>query len=214
MQLARAGAASGKVRPSTRGHPSIDLAMIVSAEIRLAEKPVSMLPISVESPRICAPAWVAMRWISVALSSSPTMIVFNVDVLEAWREPNDILAFSKVIAPLEGEPIIRKQFYSGFHETHLESLLRSLDTRNLVVVGFDSRICLATTVIDAMYRNYRVIVLRDCIGTAAEATGSDSANAERDRAGEDAIRFIETNVGYTSTSSQWIAACAAAETAK
>ncbi len=93
-------------------------------------------------------------------------------------------------------------------------MLRGFDARNLVVVGFDSRICLATTVIDAMYRNYRVIALRDCIGTAAEATGSDSAEAERQRADEEAIRFIEVNVGYTSTSAQWIAACAASGAAK
>ena len=44
-------------------------------------------------------------------------------------------------------------------------MLRSLNARNLVTVGFDSRICLGTTVIDAMYRNYRVIVLRDCTAT-------------------------------------------------
>jgi nicotinamidase-related amidase len=140
--------------------------------------------------------------------------VHNIDVLETWREPNDILAFSKIIAPQEGEHVIRKQYYSGFHETHLDSLLRSFDARNLVVVGFDARICLATTVIDAMYRNYRVIVLRDCVGTAAEATGAELTAAERDRADAEAVRFIEVNVGYTSTSAQWIDACAAAERAK
>jgi ureidoacrylate peracid hydrolase len=134
--------------------------------------------------------------------------VHGIDVLESWREPNEILAFSQIIAPAEGEYLVRKQMYSGFFETQLDSLLRSLDAYNLVAVGFDSRICLGTTVIDAMYRNYRVIVLRDCAGTAAEATGSASAEAERDRANAEAIRFIETNVGYTSTSAQWIAACA------
>jgi ureidoacrylate peracid hydrolase len=140
--------------------------------------------------------------------------VHNIDVLETWREPNEILGFSQVIAPQPGEHLIKKQYYSGFHETHLESLLRSFDARNLVVVGFDSRICLATTVIDAMYRNYRVIVLRDGVGTAAEATGSGATEAERDRADEDAVRFIETNVGYSSTCAQWIAACATAEAAR
>jgi hypothetical protein len=65
-----------------------------------------------------------------------------------------------------------------------------------------------------MYRNYRVIVLRDCVGTAAEATGSASGDDERGRANAEAVRFIETNVGYTSTSEQWIAACGAAEAAR
>ncbi len=50
----------------------------------------------------------------------------GIDVLQAWREPNDILAFSKVIAPEEGDYLIKKQHYSGFFETHLESLLKEL----------------------------------------------------------------------------------------
>ena len=45
----------------------------------------------------------------------------GVDVLESWSEPNDILKFSKVIAPEEGEYLINKQMYSGFFETHLDS---------------------------------------------------------------------------------------------
>jgi len=131
----------------------------------------------------------------------------NVDVLEAWKEPNDILAFSKIIAPEEGEYVIKKQVYSGFFETHLDSLLRSLNARNLVTVGFDSRICLGTTVIDAMYRNYRVIVLRDCI-----STGEYVETEEGHWANFIATRFIETGVGYTTTAEEWIRACHALTT--
>jgi nicotinamidase-related amidase len=128
--------------------------------------------------------------------------VHGIDVLESWQEPNDVLAFSKVIAPEEGDYLIEKQLYSGFFETQLDSLLRSLDARNLVCVGFDSRICLATTVLDAMYRNYRVVVLRDGIGTIEER------ETEPERwANFLATRFIETNVGYTATSQDWISAC-------
>jgi ureidoacrylate peracid hydrolase len=126
----------------------------------------------------------------------------GVDVLESWPEPNDILAFSDVIAPGEGEYLIKKQMYSGFFETHLDSLLRSLGVRNLVVVGFDLRICLGTTVTEAMYRNYRVVVLRDCTST------SEYPETEEDRwANWFGIRFIEANVGYTSTSEAFIQAC-------
>ncbi|MFM7584473.1 MAG: cysteine hydrolase family protein [Caldilinea sp.] len=128
----------------------------------------------------------------------------NVDVLEAWQKPNDILVHSQVIAPQPGDYLIKKQFYSGFFETHLDSLLRSLGVRTLVVVGFDSRICLGTTVTDAMYRSYRVVVLRD---------GVQTGEYEETRAGGwanfMAIRFIETCVGYTATAQEWIAACKA-----
>ena len=126
----------------------------------------------------------------------------GVDVLEAWKEPSDVLAFSKVIAPEEDDYLIQKQHYSGFFETHLESLLKELGARNLVTVGFDSLICLHTTVLDALYRNYRVIVLRDCVGTTEHVE-----TAEGGWANWLAIRYIECNVGYTSTAQEFIRAC-------
>lgn len=126
----------------------------------------------------------------------------GVDVLEAFREPNDILAFSKVIAPKEGDYLIKKQMYSGFFETHLDSLLRSLGIRNLVTVGFDTRVCLGMTVTEAMYRNYRVIVLRDCCGASEYPETKKEAWVNRL-----AIRFIESSVGYTATSKDFIRAC-------
>lgn len=126
----------------------------------------------------------------------------GVDVLEAWQEPNDILAFSRVIAPQEGEYLIQKQMYSGFFETHLDSLLRSLGVQNIVAVGFDSRICLGTTVTDAMYRGYRMIVLRDCCSTSEYEETQEGGWANFM-----AIRFIETCVGYTATADAFIKAC-------
>jgi ureidoacrylate peracid hydrolase len=125
----------------------------------------------------------------------------NVDVLDEWREPTDIFKYSKVIAPEPGEYEIKKQHYSGFFETHLESLLKELDVKDLVVVGFDGLMCLHTTVIDALFRNYRVVVLRDCVGTL------EFADTLQDRTCHWlAIRYIESNVGYTSTSSEFIQA--------
>jgi nicotinamidase-related amidase len=126
----------------------------------------------------------------------------GVDVLEAWSEPNDVLKHSKVIAPEEGDYLIKKQHYSGFFETHLDSLLKELGVRNLVTVGFNSFICLHGTVIDALYRNYRVIALRDSIG-ATEYPETRAGNWVNWMA----VRFIESNIGYTSTSEEFITAC-------
>ena len=132
--------------------------------------------------------------------------VDRVDLLEAWKEPNDILSISDVIAPAEGELVVRKQLYSGFFETHLDSLLRSLDVQNLVTAGFESQVCLGTTLTDAMYRNYRVWALRDAIATAEwpETAAGRWANFL-------AVRFIETHVGLTCTTDQWVQACQACQ---
>jgi ureidoacrylate peracid hydrolase len=126
----------------------------------------------------------------------------DVDVLDAWREPNAILAHSKIIAPDDEDVVIQKQMYSGFFETSLDSTLRSRNIQNIVMVGFDSRICLGSTAVDALYRNYRVIVLRDCVRTFEfpETRDGEWANFM-------AIRQIETNIGYTATSAEFLAAC-------
>lgn len=136
------------------------------------------------------------EWRNISLRAT------SVDVLREWREPNDILVFSGPVAPSDDDFLIRKQFYSGFFETCLDSTLRSLGVRNLVVAGFDSRICLGNTVTDAVYRGYRVIVLRDATRTFEypETRDGEWANFI-------AIRYIETNVGYTATTADYLAAC-------
>jgi nicotinamidase-related amidase len=168
-------------------------------------------PAKMAAKRLGLPIVYLTNYLSPALNErhewrNMSMRTVNVDVLEAWQEPNDVLVFSKIIAPEPGDYLIKKQFYSGFFETHLDSLLHSLGARNLVAVGFDSRICLGTTVVDAMYRSYRVVVLRDCVHT-----GEYAETQEGGWANFMAIRFIETTVGYTSTAEQWLDACAAAK---
>ena len=73
-----------------------------------------------------------------------------------------------------------------------------------MVVGFDSRICLAATVTDAMQHDYRVVVLRDAIRTTEYADTADGGWANRL-----AERYIESNVGYTALTDDFIAACLA-----
>lgn len=128
----------------------------------------------------------------------------GVDVLKEWVPPTPVLEHAPVIAPQPGEPLVRKQMYSGFFETNLDSVLRGYRAKNLVVVGFDSRIGLRTTVTDAMYRDYRVVVLRD-----ATWTMEYPETAEGEWANWMAIVFIESFVGYTVATDVFIAACQA-----
>lgn len=144
------------------------------------------------------------EWRNVSLRT------FGVDVLETWRSPSPIIwdEFS-MIAPAEGEPLVLKQVYSGFFETNLDSVLRGYGARNLVVVGFDSRVCLGNTVTDAMYRNYRVVVLRDAI-RSCEYPETEEGQWNNFLA----VRFIEAHVGYTATTDDFINACDAAARAR
>ena len=121
------------------------------------------------------------------------------DVLETWREPSDALRYLPEIEPADGDLVVRKAFYSGFHDTELDDVLARKGVRALVVAGFDARICVAATSTDALYRDYDVVVLRDAVGTAdaPDVPGSSLAHA---------IRYLETCVGYTALGSDLVTA--------
>ncbi len=122
-------------------------------------------------------------------------------MLKEWIAPTPIPEFSDVVALDDQDVVIEKQLYSGFFETNLDSTLRNRGVTDLILVGFDSRMCLGATATDAMFRNYRVTVLRDCTWTFEfpETEEGGWANFM-------AIRYFETQVGHTSTSDEFIAA--------
>jgi ureidoacrylate peracid hydrolase len=86
----------------------------------------------------------------------------NIDPKEYHFGDSDHVKISKLFQPRENEYFVRKHVYSGFVGTRLDLLLRYLDINNLFVVGFSADACLMTTVIDALWHNYKVILLRDC----------------------------------------------------
>lgn len=112
------------------------------------------------------------------------------------------VAWSDVIRPTAQDPVINKTMYDAFFETNMDTLLRNLGVKNLVCVGFTADICLLNTVISAMYRNYRVVVLRDCtLAAEFEDTIDDM------RMTWFATRYVEAMVGFTATSETFLAAC-------
>jgi nicotinamidase-related amidase len=86
----------------------------------------------------------------------------QVDPKEYHYGDSDHVKISKLLTPRENEYFVRKHVYSGFVGTRLDLLLRYLDIKNLFVVGFSADACLMTTIIDALWLNYKVIMLRDC----------------------------------------------------
>jgi len=50
------------------------------------------------------------------------------------------------VAPIAGEPVIRKNYPSSFRETNLLELLREAGVTNLVIAGMMTQMCVDTTV--------------------------------------------------------------------
>lgn len=66
---------------------------------------------------------------------------------------------------------IKKRRYSAFFGTDLDLVLRENGIHQVVIVGTKTNCCIRATATDAYYRDYRVIVLSDCV-----ATNSDVVN--------------------------------------
>jgi ureidoacrylate peracid hydrolase len=126
----------------------------------------------------------------------------DADDREYHRSDSRFVEISKLLAPEPGEYFIRKHAYSGFHETRLDSLLRNLNIRSIVFVGFSLDVCLGSTMVDALNRNYEVILLRDC--TLASDTPEES---EKLAFTTRMITWAEMVVGRTTTSEDFIDEC-------
>lgn len=72
------------------------------------------------------------------------------------------------IGPQEGDRIVRKRRYSAFYNTDLETVLRCLNIKNLLITGVMTNICCESTARDAFFRDFRVFFLADATGTIDE----------------------------------------------
>jgi nicotinamidase-related amidase len=67
------------------------------------------------------------------------------------------------LSPEDGDYVVPKRTYSGFHDTGLDSLLRDLGANTLYVAGFYTDPCVRHTVADAYLRRYDVVVVTDAV---------------------------------------------------
>jgi len=72
------------------------------------------------------------------------------------------------LKPLAGEKVVLKHRYSAFYDTDLETVLRCLKIKDLVVSGIMTNLCCESTARDAYFRDYRVFIPADGTGTITE----------------------------------------------
>lgn len=77
-------------------------------------------------------------------------------------------AFHPRLLPRERDIIVRKQRWSGFHQTNLDLILRRMDVKHLIMFGVWTEACFETTVWDAIARDYRITIVKDACATATE----------------------------------------------
>ncbi|MCL5986818.1 MAG: isochorismatase family protein [Actinobacteria bacterium] len=121
---------------------------------------------------------------------------------DEFSDSGEALAFSKAIAPERDDFVVKKFQYDGFFESPLDSLLRNLEIKNLIAVGFAANICLMQTLHGAFYRNYRTVLLRDCTLALEYPDTEDDLMITKE-----SIRYIERLIGFTVTFEEFKNAC-------
>jgi nicotinamidase-related amidase len=130
---------------------------------------------------------------------------------EGWSDPDFAPKYLDSVAPREGEPNFPKWMWSGFRDTFLNQRLRSWDIENLIVVGYSRRACMHYTCSEAVALNYRLVLLRDCSNPPGEIEMPDTLDDSLPEGGwvnRMMLRNFEHLLGYTSTSAEFVAACA------
>jgi len=67
--------------------------------------------------------------------------------------------------PADGEPIVTKHTYSGFHDTPLADRLQALGVQTLVFAGVQTQVCVESTVRDGHSRGYFCVVAQDAVAS-------------------------------------------------
>lgn len=84
-----------------------------------------------------------------------------------------------LVEPLDGElraedHVVRKLRMSSFYSTTLDATLRIRGIRTLIVTGVNTEKCVESTVRDASFRDYDVVVVGDAVATSDRSFHDDS----------------------------------------
>ena len=113
-----------------------------------------------------------------------------------------------VIGELRPQPedvVLYKHRFSGFYQTELDDILRRLGIKNLIFTGCTTSVCVDSTIRDAMFRDYRCVLLADCTG---EPIGGEFARSNH----EASVLTIQTLLGWVSDAENFVSATVARST--
>ena len=104
-----------------------------------------------------------------------------------------------IVAGLEPQPedtVLYKTRFSGFYGTDLHERLSGMGIKQLIVTGCTTSICVESTVRDAMFRDYRCILLEDCMNEPIVGSRLVRTNHEA------SLLTVETVLGWVSDSAK------------
>jgi nicotinamidase-related amidase len=70
------------------------------------------------------------------------------------------------LEPQSDDWYVEKTRLSAFFQTNLEQILRALGAETVLLTGVLTNQCVGATCKDALFRDFKPIVVEDCVGTA------------------------------------------------
>ncbi|HXM96362.1 MAG TPA: cysteine hydrolase [Candidatus Dormibacteraeota bacterium] len=116
-------------------------------------------------------------------------------IRDTWN--TDILDELK---PQPGDVVMYKHRFSGFYQTDLDTTLKKLGSKHLIITGCTTSVCVESTVRDAMFRDYSCVVLQDCVNQPA--VGNSLVGSNHDAS----LVVVEAVFGWVSNSDQFVKA--------
>ena len=97
------------------------------------------------------------------------------------------------LEPREEDWYVDKTRLSAFFNSNLEGVLRALDSETVLIVGVLTNQCVAATSKDAMFRDFKPIVVEECTGTTLSHLHEPAI--EMMRVGWCEVRDLESTLG-------------------
>src|SRR5439155_10813498 len=145
-----------------------------------------------------SPNWIALKRSRVGERvTTPDGTEGHIMIRETWN--------TQIVCELVPEPgdiVVSKHRFSGFYGTDLELILRGLFIEYLVFTGCTTSVCVESTMRDAMFRDFRCVLLADC---TAEPIGQGLSRSNHDAS----LFLLQTVFGWISDSAHLIEALGA-----
>jgi nicotinamidase-related amidase len=94
---------------------------------------------------------------------------FKAIVADCSRPERPGAPIAELLEPTPRDFFVLKPHLSGFHETPLDTLLRSGNVQTVVIAGFAADNCVFFTAAEAHMRDYKVVVPSDCCASEVDA---------------------------------------------
>lgn len=73
------------------------------------------------------------------------------------------------IQPANGDLVVDKHTFSGFHQTELDELLRARGVKTLIMTGVATNVCVESTLRHGFFLGYNIVLVEDCVGSGNQA---------------------------------------------